>query len=39
RANESPIYLEELINAQKCILNLRLVFPNGAGKILSTGLE
>ncbi|CAG8595155.1 7430_t:CDS:2 [Funneliformis caledonium] len=34
RAKESLNYLEELITAQKCPISLRLVFPNGTGKIL-----
>ncbi|CAG8586248.1 4017_t:CDS:2 [Diversispora eburnea] len=34
RAKESVNYLEELISAQKRLLNLRLVFPNGPGNML-----
>jgi hypothetical protein len=34
RTRESINYLEELISAQQCLLNLRLVFPNGPGNML-----
>ncbi|CAG8697712.1 4822_t:CDS:2 [Funneliformis mosseae] len=43
RAEKSLDFLEELITAQTCRLNLRLVFPNGSGKMpvekLCSGLE